>query len=162
MIGLMSKRIISASRTSQVWSFIRLIEFAAFIAGMFIAASLLSSLQADTSSAVQANKIFNMVRDVSLGKKFMVNDIAISNPDAILYVFGCMNYPSDAECDVEKCSGDDLSICVCEEDKLYGCQTESYRYPVRGYVRIKETARIRVERKDIDGVNSIVIEEVVK
>lgn len=121
----------------------------------------MSKIQADVSSAMQAKKIFNMVHDISLGKKFIVDDITIANPNAVLYVFGCSDYPSDTECTFPTCNAGDFSICVCEGSTFHGCQTESYRYPVRGYQRIQSSARIRVEQKDYEGVASIVIEAVV-
>lgn len=161
MIGLMNKQRISTSRTSQVWSFIRVMEFLAFIGGIFLASSVLAALQTDTSSAIQANKIFEMTHDVAVGKKFAVGDIKIKDPAAVLYIFGCRDSPQNTECSVPACSGSALSICVCEGAELHGCQTESYRYPVRGYVQIQGSSMIRIEIMDIEGVNSLIIQEVV-
>jgi hypothetical protein len=134
---------------------------AAFLAGMFIAGSIIADIQADTTSAMQAKKIFSMTYDVSLGKRFVVDDISIANPNAVMYVFGCRDYPQDAGCELPTCSYGDLSICVCEGATFHGCQTESYKYPVRGYQRIQSSARIRIEQKEFEGALSMVIEAVV-
>ncbi len=161
MNGQTSRLKPSTLSRSQVWSLIRLLMLGAFILGMFVAGSVMSQIQADTTSAMQAKKIFNMVHDVSLGKKFIVDDITMANPDAAIYVFGCRDYPSDAECSIPSCTSGDLSICVCVGSTFHGCQTESYRYPIRGYQKIQSSARIRVEQKDYEGAASIVIEAVV-
>lgn len=155
----------------------------AFLVGMFVAGSVLSALQTDTTSAMQAKKVLNMAQDVSIGKKFVIDDISIANPDAVLYAFGCTDLPASLECSLTACTPDDMSVCVCEKltaqeladppeelqsivaegrtERLHGCETLSLRYPVRGFLRIQPSARIKVQQMEYENVASIVLEEVV-
>jgi hypothetical protein len=188
MTGQINKQRALGSASSQVWSFVRFLEMVAFVAGMLIGAAVISDLQSDTNPALQAKRIFDMVRDVSpiMGGKTSVTDqVDLGNPDAIMYVFACRDFSElDADCPIDTCDEPTtLKICVCENKKsllpaldeatsgiiieegksegLHGCEENSYQTLIRGSVRIQGPTRIRVEKKTFEGTLSTVISEVV-